>query len=275
MDLTISRRRSALQTGTIILRSAFETSTRTKKSEEQQTGPEIFRRDVSNGFIKPEAWKLAHFSSSTHKETINMPFELATPRSILRAPQETQGKPTDELQRSLQDSRSTASTAFQLIIDEHKSCDETVNEAIDLIDCASLLSDDDSILNTAERQRSELLLDDNSRFLECLNRFRNGSLEFDDDDSSVGDEESDFEEDEYDECEYLRQCVRERILSRRNNTKLSFRDQRRRNELLLDNLDQLNCLVRAVCVRNNDIDMSSDPESECDCTESNIESDCE
>jgi hypothetical protein len=204
-----------------------------------------------------------------------MPFELARPRSILRAPQETQGKPTDELQRSLQDSRSPASTTFQLIIDEHRSCDETVNEAIDLIDCVSLLSDEDSILNRVERWRSELLLDDNSRFLECLNRFRNGSLEFDDDDSSVGDEESDFEDDEYDEREYSRQCIRERIRSRRSNTKLSFRDQRRRNELLLDNSDQLNCLVRAVCRRDKDIDMTSDSESECDCTESNIESDCE
>jgi hypothetical protein len=197
-----------------------------------------------------------------------MPFELASPRRILSAPQLTQGKPTDQLQQSY--SRSPASITFQLIIDEHKSCDETVNEAIDLIDCDSLLCDDDSILNRAERRRSELLLDDNSRFREGLNALRNGTLEFDDDDFSTGDEESDFEDDEDDECEYLRQCVRERILSRRNNITLSFRDQRRRNELLLDNLDQLNGLVRAVCRGDNDIDMSSDSESEYDC-----ESDCE
>jgi hypothetical protein len=200
-----------------------------------------------------------------------MPLELASPRSVLHVP----GKPTDQFQRSLQDSRSPASPAFQLIIDEHKSCDETVNEAIDLIDCDSLLGDYDVILNRADRRRSELLLDDNSRLRECLNGFRNGTLEFDDDASSIGDEVSDFEEDEYDECEYLRQCVQERILSRRNNITLSFRDQRRRNELLLDNLDQLNGLVSAVCRRDNDIDMSSDSESEYDCTESNIESDCE
>lgn len=215
-----------------------------------------------------------------------MSFELASPTSVMQTPAPHQNekvltrvKPAELLQASLHESRAAAVTsgAFSNLIasdpGHHRTCQESVDEAISLLECDDILCDDEDYMANS---KTELLLDNSWRFRESLESMRSGTLQIDDDDSCCSDDESehDYDDDQvFDESEYLKQCVRERMQRRRNSNTLSLRDQSRRKELLMDNMDQLNGLVRSVFHRKSNA-ILSDTDTDDD-YESDIESDFE
>eukprot|EP00980_Cylindrotheca_fusiformis_P030993 scaffold25695_cov108-Cylindrotheca_fusiformis.AAC.2 len=170
-------------------------------------------------------------------------------------------KQTDLLTASFQETLRFSSAVGSIpgTEDVARSCQESVEQAIDLLDCDDFglddfrIDDDNDSLDVASDSLNQLRLrelrfDNCQRMQEAVISLHFGNMEIhDDDDSSCSSDESEsftFEDQIIDELDYMSLRDHERSISRRSDVRnLPLEEQRRKKELLMDNMDYLQRLV--------------------------------